>query len=132
MHKEIDINKFKFQKVPNSILSSYHLFVVLVPNKRDELFKKLRKKNFFVQLHYIPIYRHSYYKKKYNYKFSNFPNTEIYFKRALSIPNYPGLEIKKINFMQGPAQKTLILDQEYWPRLYPLKREKLKIYSSHF
>ena len=89
-------NKFKFQKIPNSILSSYHLFVVLVPNKRDELFKKLRKKNFFVQLHYIPIYRHSYYKKKYNYKFSNFPNTEIYFKRALSIPNYPGLKIKKI------------------------------------
>ena len=34
--------------------------------------------------------------------------------------------------LQGPAQKTLILDQEYWPRLYPLKREKLKIYSSHF
>ena len=51
---------------------------------------------------------------------------------ALHSTQKTGLEIKKINFVQGPAQKTLILDQEYWPRLYPLKREKLKIYSSHF
>ena len=34
--------------------------------------------------------------------------------------------------MQGPAQKTLILDQEYWPRLYHLESATLKIYSSHF
>ena len=52
-------NKFKFQKIPHRILSSYHLFVVLVPNKRDELFKKLRKKNFlcnYIIFPYIDIH----------------------------------------------------------------------------
>ena len=31
-----------------------------------------------------------------------------------------------------PLKLSLILDQEYWPRLYPLESSKLKIYSSHF
>ena len=95
--------KIQFQKIPNNTISAYHLFVVLLPKKRDRIFKILREKGYFVQLHYIPIYRHYYYKKKYKYKNSDFPNTEKYFKNAISLPIYPNLnlsEVKKlVNFI---------------------------------
>lgn len=102
--KLFSINKkIKFQKIPINTTSAYHLFVVLLPKKRDKIFKILRQKGYFVQLHYIPIYRHDYYKKKYNYKNLDFPNTEKYFKKAISLPIYPNLklsEVKKIaNFI---------------------------------
>ena len=95
--------KIQFQKIPNNTISAYHLFVVLLPKKRDRIFKILREKGYFVQLHYIPIYRHYYYKKKYKYKNSDFPNTEKYFKNEISLPIYPNLnlsEVKKlVNFI---------------------------------
>lgn len=88
--------KIQFQKIPNNTISAYHLFVVLLPKQRDRIFKILRKKGYFVQLHYIPIYRHYYYKKKYKYKNSDFPNTEKYFKNAISLPIYPNLSLSKV------------------------------------
>ena len=55
----------------------------------------MRKSKFFVNLHYIPIYRHPYYKKK-KFNISKFPNSEYYFERALSIPVYYGLKNKDL------------------------------------
>jgi UDP-4-amino-4,6-dideoxy-N-acetyl-beta-L-altrosamine transaminase len=88
--------KIQFQKIPNNTISAYHLFVVLLPKQRDRIFKILREKGYFVQLHYIPIYRHYYYKKKYKYKNSDFPNTEKYFKNAISLPIYPNLNLSQV------------------------------------
>ena len=72
--------------------------IVLFENQniRNKIFNLLRGKKFFVNLHYIPIYRHPFY-KKFNFKYSDYPNCENYYKRALSIPVYYGLKIKEIN-----------------------------------
>ena len=52
-------------------------------------------------------------------------------KAALYSTQKTGLGIKK-NFVQDQARKTLILEEEYWPRLYPLGRPLQKNKSSHF
>ena len=81
----------------NNILSTFHLYVILVKKKnRDNLYKLLLKNGFKTNIHYIPIYYHPYF-KKFNFKKKNFPNNEYYFKNALSIPVYPGLKKNKIN-----------------------------------
>ena len=60
---------------------------------RDLLYKEFLKKGFKTNVHYIPIYKHPYF-KKFKFKIKNFKNNEIYFKNALSIPISPGLTKK--------------------------------------
>ena len=43
------------------------------------------------QVHYIPIYRHSYYKKKFNLNLNEFPNTEKFYNNVVSLPIYYNL-----------------------------------------
>jgi len=70
--------------------SSWHLYVVELDSQRSnitqkELYMKLRQSGVLVNLHYIPIYKHPYYKKL-GFKDQYCPNAEIYFHRALSLP----------------------------------------------
>ena len=44
--------------------------------------KELNKFNIGTQVLYIPIFLHPYYKKKYNFKIKNFPNSNEYYEKA--------------------------------------------------
>ena len=87
--------------IKNKFYSSFHLYVVLVrKNKkkitRNKLYLLLKKRDILTNIHYIPIYRHPFYKKM-NFKLKNFVNNEKYFKSAISIPIYPGMKKKHVN-----------------------------------
>ena len=78
-----------------------HLFVIrIVPNKwsisRDELISKLNIKGIGVAVHYKPIHQLSYYKAKYNYDKSQFPNSNALFKSIISLPIYPSLSNESV------------------------------------
>ena len=49
---------------------------------------KLKKQNIVPSFHYMPIYRHPYYKKQ-KTKYMPLVNSEDYYSRAISIPIYP-------------------------------------------
>ena len=86
----------KFQYINKKTQPSWHLFVIQVDQEiRDKLFYFLKSRNIQSNLHYIPIYKHPYYKKM-NFNMSNFKNNEEYFKNAISIPIYPGIKKKNI------------------------------------
>lgn len=76
--------------------SAFHLYVIRprfgeMKTNHRELFDKMRTRGIGVNLHYIPIYRQPYYSKE-GYKTENFPNAESYYREAISLPIYPGLE----------------------------------------
>lgn len=80
--------------------SAYHLYVVrLHPEKgrlsHRQLFEKMRMEGIGVNLHYIPIYRQPYYARM-KFDISGFPNAEAYYKEAISLPIFPGLELEHI------------------------------------
>ena len=90
----------KFQKILSYNLSSYHLFVIQFDLEKSkysykEMFNKLRSKNIYVNLHYMPIHCSPYFKKK-GFKFNQFPVSENYSLSSMSIPIYFDLKIKKI------------------------------------
>lgn len=72
--------------------SSFHLYVILLEDqsKHQEFFNNLRQRGIGVNLHYIPIYRQPYYSYK-NEDYKNFPNSEFYYSRAITIPLYPSI-----------------------------------------
>ena len=67
-----------------------HLIIIRVPTYiHRELFEYLRKKNIYVNLHYIPIYLQPYYRNNYNN--SDYKNSNLYYKTAITLPAYHDL-----------------------------------------
>jgi UDP-4-amino-4,6-dideoxy-N-acetyl-beta-L-altrosamine transaminase len=82
-------------------LSSFHLFIIRCKRgtllDRKSIFEKLRNEGIFVNVHYIPIYKQPYYSKDFNFR--DFPNSEIYYSEAISLPIYPGLKDEEIELV---------------------------------
>ena len=78
--------------------TSYHLYVIKV-NNRDELYNKLKEKGIGTSVHFIPIHKHSYYKKKYNYKDGAYPVANKVFDKSLSLPIYPDLSDEDVEYI---------------------------------
>ena len=70
--------------------NSYHLYIVLT-KKRDKLFVYLKNNGFNCQIHYIPIYRQPFYELS---NINDFPNSEEYYKKGISLPLFPSLKKK--------------------------------------
>ena len=90
----IKSSKIKFQQILNDSTSSMHLFIIRLPCLyRDRVYKILKKNNIDTNFHYIPIYRHSYF-KKFKFKKKYFLESEKYFKEAITLPLYYSLKKK--------------------------------------
>jgi dTDP-4-amino-4,6-dideoxygalactose transaminase len=74
--------------------SSYHLYIILLPNSDKEKHKQtilqLRAKKIFAHVHYIPIHLQPFYKEL-GFNKGDFPIAEEYYSRAISLPLFPEL-----------------------------------------
>lgn len=76
-------------------LSSWHLYIVKlklseISRTKKEVFESMREKGIGVNLHYIPIYRHPYYRSL-GLSDKDFPNSAEYYREAMTIPIYPNM-----------------------------------------
>ena len=73
---------------------AYHLYVVRLQPGIDRLkvFKKLRELGIGVNVHYIPVHLHPYYKKRLGARLGQCPVAEKVYEQVVSLPMYPGLE----------------------------------------
>ena len=71
--------------------SALHLYVIQVePSQHRRIFHELRGNNIGVNLHYIPVHTQPYYQKL-GFAWGDFPNSEDYYRRAISLPMFPTL-----------------------------------------
>jgi UDP-4-amino-4,6-dideoxy-N-acetyl-beta-L-altrosamine transaminase len=80
--------------VPHGEQHGWHLYAILIDFAtlgltRARLMKSLRGDRIGTQVHYIPLHRQPYYKKRYGDQ--QLPGADRYYARCLSIPFYPGL-----------------------------------------
>lgn len=72
--------------------SALHLYVIQIDEeKRQSVFNSLREKGIGVNIHYIPIHTQPYYQAM-GFKWGDYPNAEMYSKRAISLPMYATLQ----------------------------------------
>jgi len=84
-----DIPEITTQHVKPNIRHVWHLYTILLKNvDRDKFFRLMRKKNIGVNVHYIPVYKHSFY-RSYNYGEECFSITEDVFQRIVTLPLFP-------------------------------------------
>jgi UDP-4-amino-4,6-dideoxy-N-acetyl-beta-L-altrosamine transaminase len=74
--------------------SAWHLYVIQLRGDarvgRRELFDALRADGIGVNVHYIPVHLQPYYRAL-GFNTGDFPASEAYYRRAISIPLYAGL-----------------------------------------
>ena len=84
--------------LPAQIEDSYsalHLYPIQIKPEQlkkshAKIFQELRDEGLGVNLHYIPVHTQPYYQEM-GFKNGDFPNSENYYKNAISIPLYHGM-----------------------------------------
>ena len=71
-------------------IHAYHLYTVLAKDstERRKLYEYLRGNDIFVQIHYVPVHLHPYYRKHFDFKAGDFPVAEDYYSKEISIPMF--------------------------------------------
>jgi perosamine synthetase len=92
--------------------SSWHIFVIKVNKKyllvnRDKIFNALKAENIGVNLHYIPIHKHPFYKKNKLYIPDKLTNTEKAFEEMITLPIFPAMTDQDINDVINAVTKVL-------------------------
>jgi len=93
--------------------SSFHLYPIQLSTTnaadRNKIFNQLIKSGIGVNVHYIPIHFHPFYKKL-GFKPGDFPNCENYYSKTISLPIHPKLtkeqQEKVISVLGNVLQNT--------------------------
>ncbi|WP_298979234.1 UDP-4-amino-4,6-dideoxy-N-acetyl-beta-L-altrosamine transaminase [uncultured Psychrobacter sp.] len=92
--------------------SAMHLYVIRlqldkIAKTHLEVFEALRAANILVNLHYIPVHTHPYYQKM-GFEMGDFPESEQYYKEAISLPMFPTLTEEQQSRVVSVLQDQLI------------------------
>lgn len=95
---------------PPSSESAWHLFVILLKNSgsRKKIFEKMRGNGLLVQVHYLPVHLHPFYRKNYSYKKGDFPVAESLYMGAISVPLFPQMTDNDVNFVIKTIKSILL------------------------
>ena len=91
--------------------SSYHLYVVRIDVEGlnvelSKIYNALREEGVGVSKHYIPMFRHPYYKDM-GFNPEDFPNTMSYYRESISLPIYPTFSSAEQAFVIDKLNKVL-------------------------
>jgi len=86
-----DVPLINLPHVKPNVRHVWHLYTILLDKKinRDKFISTMRAKNVGVNVHYIPIYRFSYYQENFDFNPKDFPATEDISKRIVTLPLFP-------------------------------------------
>lgn len=96
---------------PDYCYSSFHLYVIQLDTRNNKLnrlqvFDALRSKNIGVNVHYIPIHLQPFYRNL-GFNPGDFPAAEDYYRRAISIPIFPTLQVAEQEFVVQAITEAL-------------------------
>lgn len=89
-----DIEEIITPPEPKGYRSAWHIYPVQfrlekLKVNRKKLFSEFRSQGIGVQVHYIPVHLLSFYKKEFDYRVGDYPITENYYERAVTLPLFP-------------------------------------------
>ena len=94
---------FKTLKFLKDRTSAWHLFpVLLTPRLVDykrQIVEDLHKRGILVQIHYIPVHLHPYYRNTFGYTNRNYPKAEMWYHSEISLPLFPALTKEEIKYI---------------------------------
>ncbi|MFA7681989.1 MAG: UDP-4-amino-4,6-dideoxy-N-acetyl-beta-L-altrosamine transaminase [Candidatus Peribacteraceae bacterium] len=97
--------------VRSNVTHAYHLYVVrLNLDKlrvgRTEIFQALRAENIGVNVHYVPVHLHPFYREHFSTKEGDCPEAERAYTEILSLPLFAGMSDDDIHDVIAAVQKV--------------------------
>jgi perosamine synthetase len=104
--------------IPYSVkegVSSWHLYPLKINLEalsisRNEFIVKLEERGIKTSVHFIPLYRFSYFVKRFGNQEAMFPNSEWVFAREISLPIFPSMTDEQIDFV---IESVLSIAQQF-------------------
>ena len=108
----LDSDLIQKPQIAKKSVCAYHLYPLLIDFKnlgiqKHDFFKNFYNKGINFQVHYIPIHLQPFYKKKFNYKSGDFPNSEEFYSKQISLPIYPSLKDSELQYVVKELNKFL-------------------------
>ena len=106
-----DIKEIEIPVEKDYSKSGYHIYIIR-PNldklrvSRKEIFEALRAENIGVNVHYLPVYLHPYYKKL-GYDKGLCKNAEEFYNRIITLPLHPSMTEKDIDDVVNAVNKVI-------------------------
>ncbi len=74
---------------------------------RGQIFRALRAENIGVNVHYIPVHLHPYYRDRFGYKGGEYPVAEHAYERLISLPMFHGMSDQDVEDVIRATEKVL-------------------------
>jgi UDP-4-amino-4,6-dideoxy-N-acetyl-beta-L-altrosamine transaminase len=96
---------------PPGLESAWHLYVLQLRTEkltvgRKKIFAALRAENIGVNVHYIPVYRHPYYREL-GYNQGLCPKSEQLYERIITLPLFPGMTEQDVEDVIRAVKKVI-------------------------
>jgi dTDP-4-amino-4,6-dideoxygalactose transaminase len=79
---------------------AYHLFTILVDAaRRDDILGRLQNRGIGISVNFYPVHLMTYYRERFGYRPGMFPVAEEIGARTISLPLYPKLTEKEIDYV---------------------------------
>jgi len=90
--------------VKSDRVSSWHLYPLrlnlnTLSIDRNRFIEELKRRGISVSVHFIPLYRFSYYRKYLGDVSSAFPGSEEFFQSEISLPIYPSMTDEEVSYV---------------------------------
>lgn len=98
--------------VRDEAVSAWHLYPVRLDLAklsagRAEIFRALRAENIGVNVHYIPVHLHPYYREKFGYRGGEFPVAEAAYESLVSLPMFHGMTDEDVEDVVRAVEKVI-------------------------
>ena len=74
---------------------------------RAQVFRALRAENIGVNVHYIPVHRHPYYRDRFGYKGGEYPIAEDAYEQLISLPMFHGMSNQDVEDVIAAVEKVV-------------------------
>jgi perosamine synthetase len=91
---------------------AWHLYPILLDLQkltadRAQIFRALRAENIGVNVHYIPVHLHPYYREHFGYKGGEFPVAEAAYDRLISLPMFHSMSDQDVSDVVQAVARVL-------------------------
>lgn len=91
---------------------AWHLYPIRLnlgklATNRAEIFRALRAENIGINVHYIPVHLHPYYRKNFGYQGGEYAIAEDAYKRLISLPMFHGMTDRDVEDVLAAVEKVL-------------------------
>jgi perosamine synthetase len=98
-----DYEELILYEVKPDRVTSWHLYPLklnleLLKISRNQFVEELKNRGIGTSVHFIPLYRFSYYKRM-GYDTRDFVNSEWIFERIVSLPIFPGMKKEEVEYV---------------------------------